>query len=194
MTSDSPITNFDFPAAYHAEVLAELPGRGSVVELSREGRTVDGGVLFEVISAGGNVWCGLAANGPETVGGALSGLYSTPSPTRLCVVARGAAYLVEADGPEGWEVVPDFPVVAVASAVADRRLVLATPQHVLAVDDSGIAWQSSRLAADGIELGGTADGWIAGIADPSGVESRVFRVNLATGGHAGGFTFEPPGA
>lgn len=178
-----------FPAGYDVRLLEELQGGGGPEHVfARDGRVVDGGVLIEVGGAGG-AWSGLVANAPESVSGAHSGVYSTPASSTLCVVARGDAYFIEADAPERWWMLEDSPVVAVRCAVAEKLLVLATPWRVVAVGEAGVAWRTSRIAIDGIALGGLAGGELGGVADPGDDEAEDFVVELRTGHHRGGFPF-----
>jgi len=177
------------PAAYDVRLLTEIPGHGGVDHIfARDDRIVDGGVLVEV-GGGGGGWTGSVANGARSVAGAHSGVYSTPSPSTLCVVARGDAYLIDAESPERWWVLEDSPVVTVRCMVAEKLLVFATPWRVIAVGEEGVAWRTSRIAIDGIALGEAVGGELAGIADPDDDEAQDFVVELRTGHHRGGFPF-----
>jgi hypothetical protein len=176
-----------FPAAYEVRVLEELPAAGGAREFARGGRVVDGGVLIEVVADQGK-WTGLVANAPASVAAAQTGVYSTPSPSVVCVVARGEAYFIEVHKPERWWALEESPVVAVRSATADGLLVLANPRRVMAVGQNGMAWRTPRLAIDGIELGEPADGVLPGVSDPRDY-AEEFVVDLRTGRHEGGFSF-----
>ena len=134
-------------------------------------------------------WSGLVAKAPESVSSATTGVYSTPSPSLLCVVARGDAYFIDALEPARWWVLEDSPVVAVRCAKAEALLVLATPWRLIAVGERGVAWRTSRIAIDGIALGQPRDGQLTGVADPDDHESQEFVVELRTGHHTGGFPF-----
>lgn len=177
-----------FPAGYNVRVLDELPGAGGVYEFARDGRIVDGGVIIEVVTERG-AWAGTVANAPHSVTAARTAIVSTPSPSVLCVVARGDAYFVAVERPERWWLLEDAPVVAICGAVADGLLVLATPRRVVAVGRDGVAWRTSRLAIDGIELGTPVGGEVRGIADPRD-DAEEFVVDLRTGRHVGGFEFD----
>lgn len=177
-----------FPASYHVAELSELPATGGVHEFARDGRVIAGGALVEVF-ADRSTWAGLVANAPESVAAAHTGVYSTPAPSVVCVVARGDAYLIDVDAPERWWVLEDAPVVAVRSAPADRLLVLATPRRVVAVGVDGVVWRTPRLAIDGIQLGEPADGRLPGVADPRD-DAEEFVIDLRDGRHDGGFSFD----
>jgi hypothetical protein len=187
-----PVVELGFPSDYDVRVLDELPGGRSLDhEFSRDGRVVDGGVLVEVITKGGE-WDGLVANARESVSAAHSGIYSTPSPHVVAVVARGDAHFIDVNAPERWWVLEDSPVVAVRSAASDGLLVLATPWRVAAVGPDGVVWRTPRLAIDGIGLDEPSDGEISGVADPDD-EQQGFVIDLRTGLHRGGFVFPPEG-
>jgi hypothetical protein len=178
-----------FPADYHVRVLEELPAGSAAIEFARDGRVGDGGVLIEVITPMGEVWSGVVANAPESVAAAHSGIYATPAPGQVCVVARGEAYFIDTADPARWWVLEDAPVVAVRSAPSDGVLVLATPWKVVGVGADGVRWGTSRIAIDGIELGEVAEGRLTGTADPHDYESREFVIELSSGYHRGGFPF-----
>lgn len=181
------------PAEYVVTIPDELPGRPAAMhEFARMGRVVDGGILIDVKSTTGNRWCGLVANGHESVQAAQCGVYSTPTPSRLCVVARGDAYLIDAEMPERWEVLKECPVVAVRPAVEKNLLILATPRRVLGLGSGGVKWLTPRIAIDGIALGAVLEGRIEGVADPCGMEPRNFTVDLRTGKRHGGYIFPEP--
>lgn len=180
---------FGFPVGYDVQIVDELAGRGAVREFARDGRVVDGGVLFEVTPEAGEQWMGLVAYAPESVSAARSGIYATPVRTQLCVVARGDAHFIDAEDPEQWWVLDDGPVVAVRSAPAEGLLVFATPWKVIGVGADGVAWRTSRIAIEGISLGEVTDGELRGVADADDGESQDFVIELRTGHHRGGFPF-----
>lgn len=179
-----------FSASYDVRVVSELPHqRQSPLEFSRGGRIVEGGVMIDVTPDSGQPWIGMVANASKTVSLAHSGVYSTPAERRLCVVGRGDAYFIDTSSPKEWWVLEASPVIAVRSALAERLLLFATPWRVIAVGESGLAWQTPRIAIDGIVLGEVCDGQLAGVADPHDDESRDFTIELRTGHHRGGFPF-----
>jgi len=177
-----------FPAAYGVEVADEAPARGPVREFARDGRVVDGGVLIEVL-AEPEGWAGLVANAPESVSAAHTGIYSTPSPHVVCVVARGDAYFIDVGDPGQWWALDDSPVVAVRAATDESLLIFATPRRVVAIGpDGGVAWRTPRLAVDGIQLGEVVAGKLTGVADPRD-DAEKFVIDLRTGRHEGGLSF-----
>lgn len=178
-----------FPAEYDVRVPMELPGRSPAIEFAGGGGSRDGGVLVEVTGPSGDTWSGVVASAPPTVSAAHSGVYSTPAPGQLCVVARGEAYFIDAADPARYWRLEDAPIVDVRSVLDDGVLALATPWKVIGIDAQGVKWRTSRLAIDGIELGDFSDGWLRGVADPRDYESREFIIEVRSGYHRGGFPF-----
>lgn len=70
---------------------------------------------------------------------------------------------------------------------------MVAPWNVVAVGAEGVAWRTSRLAIDGIALGGISDGKLVGVADPRDDEAQGFEIELATGRHRGGAPFPADG-
>ncbi|WP_019145983.1 hypothetical protein [Aeromicrobium massiliense] len=118
---------------------------------------------------------------------ALTGLFGTPSPTGLCVVERGTAFLGDVVEPEGFEVVATpGPVVAAEELVVGAKLLLVTPWAITAVGASGVQWTTPRIAVDGLRVDEASDGWLRGVADPGDDEPRDFAIDLSTGRVTGG--------
>lgn len=184
-------TDVAFPAEYEARVLEEQPGGGVSYVFGRDGQPAGGAeVLIEVVPRGGEPWVGAVRRPPTTVKGALTAAYPTPHPGRVCVVAGGDAYLIDVDRPDEFEVLDaGGPVVAVHPVVSESVLLLASPWVVTAVDANGRAWQTGRLAINGLRLDEVEDGYLAGVADPADDEPRDFVVDLRTGRHEGGVPF-----
>jgi hypothetical protein len=76
--------------------------------------------------------------------------------------------------------------MAVASLPEVNLLLLATPWLVTAIGPDGVAWQTKRLAIDGLRLDETDRSRLAGVADPDSAEPREFMIDLLTGSHQGG--------
>jgi hypothetical protein len=190
MTRDVEIKfELAFPKEFDVTVLEELPpDRPVEYEFSRTGRIIDGGVLVRV-SAGSRTWEGIASNAPESIPRAHSGVYSTPSPHVVCIIARGDAYFIDVREPQQWCVLDDAPVIAVKAVTEAGLLLIATPWRVIAYGAAGVVWRTSRIAIDGLQLGDVEDGMLTGLADPGDSESREFVIELRTGYHRGGFPF-----
>jgi hypothetical protein len=128
--------------------------------------------------------------GPDPGCRALTELLGTPSPTGLCVVERGTAFVGDVLEPEGFEViVTPGPVVAAEELVDEARLLLVTPWAITAVGRNGVQWTTPRIAVDGLRFDEASDGWLRGVADPDDDEPRDFAVDLSTGQVTGGAAF-----
>lgn len=180
------VVNRSFPTAYDVRVLHDAPARsGPTYEFNRDDRLSLGGVYVGVTAD--NAWTGLVSNGPPSVAPARSGLYATPSPSMLCVVARGDAYLIDVTKPQAWSVVPRSPVIDVRPIVDRRLLIFATPWELVALGEHGLAWQTPRIAVDGLRLEDDDGNELRGVSDPADEdEAAPFRVDLATGAVYGG--------
>jgi hypothetical protein len=132
-------------------------------------------------------WMGLVGLEPPPVRGAMTGIFSTPHPSRFCLLASGKATLVDVDDPSVSNPLGVYPVVAVRAVKADGLLLLATPQIVGALDQGGLAWRTDRLAIDSLRMDEVNQGRLAGVSDPDGDDlARDFVVDLQTGEHEGG--------
>ena len=180
-----------FPMAFLVSTAVDAPGgRGPDYEFSRVADDGHSGVILEVTPEGGPRWHGRVAFGSPSTSRAVTGVYSTPSPRELCVVARGDAYFIDALSPSRWWLLDDYPVIAVRDAVVEGILVLATPWLAVGVNRGGVTWRKGRLAIDGLRLSERVErGALRGVADPDGAEQRPFVIDLATGRHTGGFPF-----
>lgn len=132
-------------------------------------------------------WVGIARAGVRSLRGALSGAFSTPNPSRICVVARGDAYLIDVVAPERYQTIDTAgPVLEVRALIKQNLLLLVTPWTITAVGEHGVCWRTRRLAIEGVRLDEADGNWLAGVADPDSDESRDFAVDLTTGRHEGG--------
>jgi hypothetical protein len=104
------------------------------------------------------------------------------SPAILCAVIAGQAFLVNVFDPnEGTKVA--FSPVMNAREIAEKGLVLLVGFcEIVAINASGVAWETPRIALDEIVLDRVEGDWLFGIADPDfdGFE-MPFKVNLNTG-------------
>lgn len=147
-------------------------------------------VLIEVAPHRGEAWVGAVRRPPSSVRGAITDVFPSPHPCRVCVVVQGDAYLIDVDQPTRYGALDSGgPVVAVHPVVEEGVLLLASPWCVTAVDDSGRAWQTARLARFGLRLDEVDGGRLAGVADPDDDEPRDFVIDLRTGSHEGGAPF-----
>jgi hypothetical protein len=175
-----------FPVSYQVRQLDELPAFAEVTELCPAGRSGTGGLIFEVDPGDSDSWFGFAR--PTSIGSrnAVTGLFSTPDPGRLCVITQGAAYLVDVATRRFVLLSQSDPVIFVTSLTEVGLLLLATPWRVLAIGRDGPVWQTERLAIDGLRLDETDGSRLVGVADPDSPEPRDFVIDLLNGSHRGG--------
>ena len=84
--------------------------------------------------------------------GGDSGSYVCPAPESLCVTVDGNAYLVDVTWPQRGAVVARSDVQHVVAVPDEQLLLLAGFQDIVAVGIRGIAWRSSRLALDCLQI------------------------------------------
>jgi len=119
---------------------------------------------------------------------AVSGVYATPDPDKVCVVVGGCGYMISALQPSEYQRISCFPIVAVAQATKASRIVFADFTNLAAWDRSQETWRSDRASVDGIEFlnfnGSTlfARGWED---DGSTLQPFEFRVDLVSGSLSG---------
>jgi hypothetical protein len=176
------------PHLYEVEEIGELPGTGKfAVPLiffpPAKRRPEHEGLWLRVSAANGKSWIGVFAYAhPSSY--PLSRVVSSPDPGRLCVVAKGRAYIVKADEPEAWEQIPVGPVLDVRLIPEKGLLVFSDFTRLAAYGTTGLAWQSSRLCWDGLRIVSVTRDTIEGSGyDPTNSithESR-FVVDLKTG-------------
>lgn len=185
MTTDLDLS---FPHPFGCEVLDELPGGVGPRRHFFPGDTMGGqdGVIIRVCPECAEPWIGMFAFGKLGKAG-VSHVLSMPDPDKLCVVARGAGFVVSASSPEHWEGVRVIPVVDVRAITAAGLVVFANHTEMLAYDASGVRWRTKRLSWDGLKVVAVGEQTIVGeywdIRDDA---MRTFEVDLQTGAAHGG--------
>jgi hypothetical protein len=180
-----------FPTDYDARILDETGTAEPAHEFRRSDSQATSPMYVEVVPDKGTAWVATVERPGPTVKGALSGIYPTPNPSHALILAGGDAYLVDVHNPDRFEPVDTAgPVIDVVPAVSNGLLLLASPWAVTAIGPDGVAWQSGRLAVEGLRLDEIDGGKLAGVADPENDdESRDFAIDLHTGAHEGGTPF-----
>jgi len=92
-------------------------------------------------------WVGTFAAGL----GGVTGVFACPSPTDVCAISGGWAYLMDTHRPSDGAVIGHRQVVQVEAA-AHQLLLLVGSLDIVAVGSAGIAWASERLAIDGLAV------------------------------------------
>ena len=84
--------------------------------------------------------------------GGITGVYACPSPTDLCVVSDGSAYIVDVRHPEHGAATPLAQVSQVMPIRGRPLLLLARMTDLVAVGAAGIEWRTRRLCLDGLAV------------------------------------------
>lgn len=183
MTIDNP-----FPSLFEFRILTEI-GSGDTRRMFFPGAVKSGGhdgINVRIVPHEGEAWVGTFASG-RFGNKAITGVFATPNPSKLCVVAGGQAYVVDVTNPKAHEEISLVPIIAVRSSEKYRLLIFANHTELLAIGDNGIAWRTERLSWDGLKLTAMDDENIRGVFwDIQSESERSFIVNLADGTHVGG--------
>lgn len=183
------MTELDLTYPHHYEIkeFPELPGSGwGKIPLHFFPRTTTrpehDGLWLLVSPNAGAQWVGVFDFGYDAPP-AVSKVFSTPNPDRLCVVSAGAAYVVEANEPEHWEKLEVFPVTGVHVIPECSLLVFATFHKMAAFGPEGFAWESPRLCWDDLRIERADSERIEGVGyDPTNPSTEMpFSVETRTG-------------
>ncbi len=177
-----------FPQSYECEWLLETQ-QTVLPHYYYPGASPEGGrdgVLIRVRPEGGQAWLGTFAFGIFTAKG-ISGIFTTPNPDRVCVVAAGEAYLVSVSAPTEWEAISILPIIDVRPIRAHGIIVFANFTELVAYGQTGIKWTTRRLTWDSLKITEVTDDLIKGeYWDILSEAMASFVVDLATGEHTGG--------
>lgn len=135
--------------------------------------------------SGGASWLGMFAFGK--LGKGTSGVLAMPDPEQLCVVSRGAGYLVPVRDPSAWEAVQALPVTDVRAVPSAGIVVFADFTELMAYGAEGLRWRTQRLSWDGFKIVQVTERSIIGEYWDMRTEAmQTFEVDLATGAQKGG--------
>lgn len=173
---------------YAAELLEELPG-GIAPRIyypgGIEGAGADG-LIVRIHPTKGMEWIGIFAFGLLSRHG-VSGLYACPRTSWLCVVSRGAGYLVNTSDPREAEQVGLEPILGVLPVPSQNRLVFHDFTRLAALGETGLAWETPSLSWDGLKEVRVQGKQISGVGWDAGRGQWVpFEVALDTGNFEGG--------
>ncbi|MGO1050049.1 hypothetical protein [Crossiella sp. CA198] len=175
MSEARQLQRFDFEPAYAVEVEPEYPATGEwscpVFAFDRDGRVIDEAEwgfgmprVIRVTPTEAAEWVGLF---PAGLPGRADGVFAGPGAGQLCVVVNGHALVVRVDEPAAGAVIVCEPVNQVVPVVGAALLLLVTYTDLVAIGSDGVAWESARLALDGLRVVAasgagircTADSW-----------------------------------
>jgi hypothetical protein len=177
-----------FPHHFGCDVLDELPGGDGPHRYFFPRGTLAGqdGVIVRVRPTHAESWIGMFAFGKFGSAG-VSRVLAMPDPERLCVVARGAGFIVSASSPDVWEIVEATPVIDVRAITDAGIVVFADHTEMLAYDARGVRWRTKRLSWDGLKIVAVGRQAIVGeYWDIRDEAMRTFEVDLQTGAATGG--------
>lgn len=180
-------TNLALDHSYEVEELGELPGTGKfsvpVFNFPPANPPGNYGLGLRVRRRGGESWVGFFAGG-YTSPTAISRVVSSPDPNRVCVVSKGAGYLVDVDNPGEWERVQLFPVLDVRTISERGLMIFCSFTDLVAYGDTGFVWKSPRVCWDDLKIVSITPDTIEGTGyDPANSDAPKSRfvVDLRTG-------------
>ena len=179
-------TDLDFPHLYEIEELIDLPGTGKlsipILYFPRpKARPEHDGLWLRVNTNAGKSWVGVFAFGYASPP-AISRIVSSPDPERVCVVSKGAAYIMKVNDPDVWEEVEVTPVLDVRSIPEYELLLFADFTRLSAYGPSGRLWRSPQLCWDDLRILEVTQDGIFGVGyDPTNSVDSRFAVDIRTG-------------
>jgi len=176
-----------FPHGFVCEVLDELNESTTARRFFPDGRAGgQDGINVRVRPEIGETWIGTFAFGnPGKVG--ISRVLSMPDPAKLCVVARGAGYIVSVSDPRTWETVRAIPIIDIRVVQSAELVLFANYTEILAYGKDGVTWRTQRLTWDGLKILSVGDRTLVGeYWDLREEGMQRFEVDLATGAARGG--------
>ena len=188
------IQTLDFAAEYDARIVSGTTGEAQLHQFRWKRAQPVGGnlvleiprdspLLVEVNPYNEKLWQGAFSEGLEGV----SDLFATPSPTTLCVVARGQGYWVPVHNPADFVEVRCNPVKSVFAVPGRSIVVFASYTDLTAYGPSGVLWLTDRLSWDGLKITEVTTQHVRGLGWDSPANREVsFVVDVDTGGHEGG--------
>jgi hypothetical protein len=100
----------------------------------------------------------------------------------LCVVPKGAAYIVRPDKPNAWQQMRVRPIIDVRVLPEHRMLLLADYTKLIALGNGGVLWESSSLCGDDLQILRVTSEAVEGIGyDPAIPGESRFLVDIKTG-------------
>lgn len=176
---------FVFNTNYSVSTEVELPPAGGrVVAFGREGTNpnigLDGGPLCMISPAGHEPWMGNFRSELQSPG-VVNGIFSTPSPEIVCVVAGGFGYWVDVFRQTKSDI-KCFPIRQVQIIEVPNLLVFADDTRLAAYDADGLKWRTDRLALDELFIVDRTNAFLTceGLDDVANATIR-FKVDLSSG-------------
>jgi hypothetical protein len=177
--------DFAFPHDYAVEEFGDFPGTGALREPllyfpRPKSRAEHNGDWLKIKAKSGKTCVGVFAFGP----GSRTAVMSTPEPNTVCVVSKGAGYLVNSEDPEQWEEVGVCPVTDFRPMLKNKLLVFSDFTRLAAYGKDGLVWRSPRVCWDELKITRVTNESIEGTGyDPTNSlkPEMQFTVDLKTG-------------
>jgi hypothetical protein len=174
------------PHSYSVTEPGELPGTGTpslpVLYFPKpQNRSEHDGLWLRIKGKDGKPWIGVFAylyNAPP----AWSRVIGSLDPDRVCVIARGAGYIVDSNNPNRWENIAVNPVLDCRILMEHQLIIFAGFTHLAAYNSNGMAWQSPRVCWDELKILRITENIIEGTGyDPTSIGESRFVVDIKTG-------------
>jgi hypothetical protein len=91
-----------------------------------------------------------------------TGIWSSPNPDEVCLVAGGYAYIIDTTTPERFTMIPFRPVLQVSPALEAGLLLFVGHHSILAWGREGQAWESEKLSDEGVTITSIENGILRG--------------------------------
>jgi hypothetical protein len=176
---------FAFKANYSVNTEVDLPPAGGhVVGFAHEGSNLniglDGGLLCKISPDGRNPWMAnfqLASHPPRSV----NGIFSTPNPEIVCVVAGGCGYWLDVFKQTKLDI--QCSLIRQVKIIQEfNLLVFVDYTNLVAYDFNGLKWRSDRLALDElIVIDQDNSELICEGLDNTASSTMRFKVNISSG-------------
>ena len=116
-----------------------------------------------------------------------TGIFPAPRPDDILAVAGGYAYLIDTSAPEHCLHLPLRPTTQILHAPSASLILLAGFHNIIAIDTTGLRWQSARLSWEGVTMTEVRGGHLHGTGWNLHTDRDVpFSIELGTGTHTGG--------
>lgn len=174
--------------SFEYQVLHDLPGGASkIFYMPNKGPGIGrDGMMIKFFPDHGESWVGIFAFGDMLPNGNCQA-HLGPGPNHLTVLTKGDAYIVAPNNPDSFIQVKSCPVID-AIPVPNRNLMLFHDYtEIVAYNENGLAWETTRISWDGIEIEEVSNNTILGKSWDAPNEKYVqFNVDLTDGSHQGG--------
>jgi len=133
-----------FPKNYSWEILKGLPGTGHIHQFPIGGRSFfREGYVVKVFSNNGNIWIGNFQGIRNNMG--FSGVFSTPNPWIICIVAHEEGYLVDVNQPSDYQLIDAIGIRNVFTILDLGMLIFVTYTELVSYGSEGKIWETERF-------------------------------------------------